>query len=290
MTASVATATAMRERAELRLIGVVARKVLREAVRDRWFWLYCLGFAVLAGTLATVAVPDDGVVGPGGFGRTAASLVALVQLVIPLMALTLGARSLAAESESGSLRFLLSQPVSRTEVLLGTWLGLAVSLFTAVAAGFGSAGIVSSLQSSPVDTAILLRIAGLSFLLSLAMLSLGMVISVSTRRTSTAMGTGLFVWLVLVFLGDLGIMGTTIATGLPVQTLFLSVMVNPVESFRLASIVSLDASLDALGPAGSYAVDTYGNAIGGIAAGVIGLWTLAALLVSWAIFRRRSDL
>jgi Cu-processing system permease protein len=290
MTTSVVTPTATRERTELRLIGVVARKVLREAVRDRWFWLYCLGFAVLAGTLATVAVPDEGVVGPGGFGRTAASLVALVQLVIPLMALTLGARSLAAESESGSLRFLLSQPVSRTEVVLGTWLGLATSLFTAVAAGFGAAGLVSALQSSPVDAAILLRIAGFSFLLSVAMLSIGMVISVSTRRTSTAMGTGLFVWLLLVFLGDLGIMGTTIATRLPVNTLFISVMLNPVEAFRLASIVSLDASLDALGPAGSYAVDTYGNSIGSIAVGTILLWTAAALTASWAIFKRRSDL
>jgi Cu-processing system permease protein len=290
MTTAIGTAPAVRERAELRLIATVARKVLREAIRDRWFWLYCLGFAVLAGTLATVAVPDEDLVGPGGFGRTAASLVALVQLVIPLMALTLGARSLAAESESGSLRFLLSQPVSRTEVLLGTWLGLAASLFTAVAAGFGAAGLVSSIQSSPVDAAILVRIAALSFLLSLTMLSLGMVISVSTRRTSTAMGTGLFVWLLLVFLGDLGLMGTTIATRLPVQTLFISVMVNPVESFRLASIVSLDASLDALGPAGSYAVDTYGNSVGALAVGVMCLWTAAAVLTAWALFRRRGDL
>lgn len=278
------------ERVEPRLVLAVARKVLREAVRDRWFWLYCAGFAVLAGVLATVAVPDRAITGAGGFGRTASSLVALVQLVVTLMALTLGARSLAAERESGTLRFLMSHPVSRTEVLLGTWAGLAGSLLAAVAGGFGVAGLMGAAQATPADAAVLVRIAFYSWLLALAMLGLGMVITVSIRRVGAAIGTALFVWLVLVFLGDLGLMGTVVATRLPVETLFASVMANPVEAFRLAAVVSLDGSLDALGPAGTYAVDTYGEGIGGIAAGVLAAWVVLPLVVAWMLFRRRVDL
>lgn len=278
------------ERVELRLVSGVARKVLRESVRDRWFWLYCAGFAVLAGTLTTVAVPDTSVTGSGGFGRTAASLVALVQLVVTLMALTLGARSLAAERESGTLRFLLSHPVSRTEVLLGTWLGLSGALLAAVAGGFGVAGLLGAAQATPADAEVLVRIALYSWLLSLAMLGIGMVITVSIRRVGAAIGTALFVWLLLVFMGDLGLMGTVVATQLPVETLFASVIANPVESFRLAAIISLDGSLDALGPAGTYAVDTYGDGVGAIAAGVLVVWVVVPLALAWLIFRRRVDL
>ena len=94
----------------------------------------------------------------------------------------------------------------------------------------------------------------------------------------------------LVFLGDLGLMGTAIASRLPVETLFLTTVLNPVEAFRLASIVTIDGSLDALGPAGTYAVDTYGTGVGYIAVGVLVVWVVVPMTVAWAVFRRGSDL
>ncbi len=271
---------------ELRPVTVIARKVVGEASRDRWFWLYCAGFAVLAGAITVTAVPDQGLIGSGGFGRTAASLVALVQLVVPLMALTLGARYLAGERDSGTLVFLLCHPISRAEVLVGTYVGLAGSMFAAVATGFGAAGLFSFLRSAPTDPVLLICLAALSWLLSLAMLGLGLLISSTVRSMSTALGTALFVWLAVVFLGDLGVMGTVVATRLPVGALFATVMTNPVEAFRLASVMALDGSLDALGPAGTYAVDRFGDGIATIALGVMVAWTLVTGAAAVLAFRR----
>ncbi|MBC8194876.1 MAG: ABC transporter permease [Acidimicrobiia bacterium] len=285
MTAAVGAPTVPRT-FELRLVSVIARKVIREASRDRWFWLYCAGFAALAGAITVTAVPDQNLIGSGGFGRTAASLVALVQLVVPLMALTLGARYLAGERDSGTLVFLLCHPVSRTEVLLGTYVGLAGSMFAAVTTGFGAAGLFSALRSAPTDPVLLVSLAALSWLLSLAMLGIGLLISSTVRSASTALGMALFVWLSVVFLGDLGVMGTVVATRLPVSALFATVMVNPVEAFRLASVVALDGSLDALGPAGTYAVDRFGDGIANIALGVMAAWTVSAVGAAVLAFRR----
>lgn len=284
------SAPTVRERAEARLVRVVVGKVLRESLRDRWFWLYTAGFAVLAGSLAIVAVPGEAIVAADGFGRTAATLVALVQLVVTLMAISLGARVLVGERESGSLAFMLSQPISRTEVLLGTFTGLGAALLAAVTAGFGVAGILSTTRGAPADAWTLVRLTALSWLLSLSATAIGLVIGVSQRRVGAATSTSLFAWFVLVFLGDLGLMGTSIASRLPVETLFLTTVVNPVEAFRLASIVTLDGSLDALGPAGTYAVDTYGSGVGLIALGVLVVWIVLPMVAAWAIFRRGSDL
>jgi ABC-type transport system involved in multi-copper enzyme maturation permease subunit len=280
----------VREGVELRIVGVVAGKTLRDAVRDRWFWLYCLGFALLAAGIALIALPDTGLTGEGGFGRTAASLVVLVQLVVTLMAIMLGARSLAGERESGSLRFLLSQPVSRTEVLLGTYAGLAGALLAAVCAGFGVAGLLSVVRSSGLDAATLVSLAGLSWLLSLVMLGIGMVVSVVARRGSTALGAALLTWLVFVFVGDLGLMGTAASTDLPVSTLFFTAVANPVESFRLTTVLVLEGSLDVLGPAGTYAYDRFGDGLWRLTFGILVLWVVAPLVLAWSLFRRRVDL
>ena len=280
----------VREGIELRIVGVVAAKTLRDAVRDRWFWLYCVGFALLAAGIALIALPDTGLTGDGGFGRTAASLVVLVQLVVTLMAIMLGARSLAGERESGSLRFLLSQPVSRSEVLVGTYAGLAAALLAAVCAGFGVAGVLSVVRSSGLDAVTLVSLAGLSWMLALVMLGIGMVVSVVTRRGSTALGAALLTWLVFVFVGDLGLMGTAASTDLPVSTLFFAAVANPVESFRLTTVLVLEGSLDVLGPAGAYAYDRFGDGLWRLTFGVLVVWIVAPLALAWALFRRRVDL
>ncbi len=277
------------ERPEPRLVLALVRKELRDAVRDRWFWLYAFGFAILAVALTSVSVSDAQAVGFGGFGRTAASLVALVQLVVPLMGLTLGARTIAAQRERGTLAFLLTHPVSRTEAFLGIFLGSVVAMLAAVAAGFGVAGFVAAVRSAPLDAGQLVEIALLSWLLAVAMTSIGMLVSVASRRAATALGVSLFVWLLLVLLGDLGLMGTAVATRLPVNVLFFTAVANPVEAFRLTSLTVLHGSLDVLGPVGSYAVERFGDNLRWVVGGMLVAWTIVPTTVAWWIFQRRTD-
>lgn len=277
------------ERPQRRTIGTIAAKELRETVRSRWFWLWTVAFAGLAAVLVTVALPGSEIDGYSGFGRTSASLVTLVQLIIPLMGLTLGALSIAGPRESGALRFLLSHPVSRTEAFTGTYLGLAAALGAATAAGFGIAGLITVAGGVPADTSSFIWIAVLSWLLSLAMLGVGMLISTFTRTSGAALGGAVFVWLLLVFLGDLGLMGTAAATRMPVGALFGAALFNPIEAFRLAALATFDSSLDVLGPAGSYAVDTLGGALVPILVAVLAAWVLIPAAAAWLRFKKGSD-
>jgi Cu-processing system permease protein len=277
------------ERPQRRAIGTIATKELRETVRSRWFWLWTVAFAGLAAILVTVALPGSEIDGYSGFGRTSASLVTLVQLIIPLMGLTLGALSIAGPRESGALRFLLSHPVSRTEAFIGTYLGLGSALAAATAAGFGIAGLVTVAGGVPADTAAFIWIALLSWLLSLAMLGVGMLISTLTRTSGAALGGAVFVWLVFVFLGDLGLMGTAAATRMPVNVLFGTALLNPIEAYRLAALATFDGSLDVLGPAGSYAVDTLRDALVPTLVAVLAAWVIAPTAAAWFRFHRGSD-
>ncbi|MDJ0952907.1 MAG: ABC transporter permease subunit [Acidimicrobiia bacterium] len=277
------------ERPELRIIAVVARKELRDAIRSKWFWLWAGAFGGLAALIANIALPGSQVAEFGNFGRTAASLVSLVQVIIPLMGLTLGAQSLAGQRESGALRFLLSHPVSRSEAFWGTYLGLAGALLATAAAGFGAAGLITGLQGSGADAGSFVRIAALSWVLAVTMLGIGMLISTFTNRAGAALGTAVFVWLTFAFLGDIGLMGTSIATDMPVSALFFAALANPVEAFRLASLTAFSGSLDILGPAGTYAVDRLGEQLDTILLATTVVWAAVPAGLAAVRFNRSKD-
>ena len=54
----------------------LARKEVRESLRNRWFILYTIAFAALSLALSALSLVGTGSVGFAGFGRTAASLLA----------------------------------------------------------------------------------------------------------------------------------------------------------------------------------------------------------------------
>jgi len=284
------TTIAARPQVEAGIVITIARKELRDAVRNKWFWLYAIAFAGLAGVLTTLALPSARVAGYGAFGRSASSLIALVQLIVPLMGLTLGAQALAGQHERGTIRFLMSHPISRSEAFIGMYLGLVTALSATIAAGFGAAGVVTVMRGGAADAASFARIAILSWILAAAMLGLGMLVSAFTNRSGVASGSALFVWLGLVFLGDLGVMGTALATNLPVNALFFSAVANPVEAFRLATLTSFDGSLDVLGPAGSYAVNRFGGALDALLISVLVIWVVIPVTIAWYRFVRSKDL
>jgi len=137
----------------------------------------------------------------------------VVRVVLSLVALLFGFDQISREREQGTLKLLLSGPVSRAQVLLGKWLGNFLSL------------AVPFLLVTLLGTAVLLfdpdvrftagQIGRLGLILALALLylafflSLGMLVSALTRRAATSVIVLLFVWALLVFV--LPNLGTLVA-------------------------------------------------------------------------------
>ncbi len=271
-------------------VWTIARKELRDALHNRWFLLYTIAFIVLSLALSWLAMSGAGIAGFAGYGRTAASLINLVLLIIPLMALTVGAQSIAGEVEHRTMAYLLAQPISRGEVWVGKYLGLALSLLASLVLGFGIAGLTMALSSgSASNPTSYVWLVGLAWVLSLAMLSVGFLISSLTQRAGVAVGVGLFLWLVFVFLGDLGLMGASISLRMPVENLFWASLINPLQVFKMGAILSINATLDVLGPAGIYGMQEYGDSLFGIFLAVLALWIVMPALLAWLRFARRND-
>ncbi len=272
------------------IVWHIARKELRDAVRNRWFLLYTAAFVGLALALSYLSLAGAGITGMAGYGRTAASLINLVLLIIPLIALTMGAQTLAGEQERRTLAYLLAQPVTRLEIFCGKYLGLALSLLASVGLGFGISGLVLAFSGAAGDPFAYAALALLAYLLSLIMLSVGFLVSSLTQRVGVAIGVGLFLWLVFVFVGDLGLMGTAMSMQVPIGTLFWLALINPLQVFKMAAILQLQATLDVLGPAGIFAVREYGQALLPIFAAVTAVWILLPAATAYGVFARKADL
>lgn len=273
---------------QLHTLWIIAQKELRDSLRNRWLWLYTLAFAGLALALSSVGMAGAGYGGFAGFGRTTASLINAVLLFVPLIGLTAGAGTIAPERERGTLTYLMAQPVTRAEVIFGKYLGAALAMCVALSLGFGLAGIALSVRGG-ANVQTYLELVGLSILLALAALSLGMLISAVSKRAAMASGATLVVWIVLVFLGDLAIMGAALAAHFNVQTLLGLTLLNPLQVFKLAAISGLQSSLETLGPAGLYAARSLGAWLTPILIGVLMIWIIAPLMATAVFFVRKGD-
>lgn len=268
-----------------RIFPTLVLKELRDALGNKWVILYTVGFCALALGLASLARASAGMAGFAGFGRTAASLVNLVLLLTPLMALSVGATCLVNERERGMLGYLLAQPVTRTEVFLAKFLGLALAMLASIMIGFGVSAL--ALGGAGAGAGLFVRLAVLSVVLAIAMLAVGMLISAIVRRTGTAVGIAVFAWLTLALLADIGIMGSAIAFRMRIETLFFVTLANPLQAFKMASLAGFGAGLDVLGPAGVWATREFGDALPAILYAALAVWIIVPLLASWAVFVRR---
>lgn len=277
---------------EPKIVATLLKKEINDSLNNRWFVLYAAAFTSLALLLSWLSLSSGGLGyrGFAGFGRTAASLVNLVLLIVPLMALTIGAGSLSGERERGTLHYLLSQPVNRAEVLLGKYLGLAAALLGALALGFGLSAVVIAVRGGQTDAGAFGLLVLFALILALGMLSLGFLVSVLTRRAAVATGVALFLWLAFVFVGDLGLMGTALAFKLPIDALFHLALANPLQVFKMSALISINATLDVLGPAGIYAMQAYRDSLTWLFLGSLLAWIVLPLFGAYIVFNRRGDL
>ncbi len=263
----------------------IGSKELRDAMAARWFVMYTIAFAALGLGVASVSSIAGGL---AGFGRTSAGLVNLVLLVVPLMSLTAGAGAIASDRERGMLLYVLAQPMTRLELLIGKYVGLAGAILSSLSLGLGISSLALAWKGQSGDPLQMVRLAGLAYALALTMLSVGFLVSVMARRTSVAIGAAVFLWLIFAFVSDLGLMAGVVALRLPIERLFALAMCNPLQVFKMWALYSSEASLDVLGPAGLYATEELGDKLHLLFAASLALWWAVPLVLAGVIFQRRA--
>lgn len=268
-------------------IATIAHKEFRDRLRSRWVLAVAVVLTVFALVIAYFGAAQQGAVGFKGIELTIASLTSLVIYLVPLIALILGYDAVIGERERGSLDLLLSLPLTRLELLLGKYLGLAAALAFSTVAGFGLVGVVLSYG---IGLTGLLDYAGFilsTLLMGLAFLSFALLLSVLAASKVVASGAAIALWFFYVLVYDLILLGMLVVTeGQYVGGLFpILLLLNPADIFRILNIFSLEEVKSLYGLATVFPATLASPWLLG---GAMLFWILAPLALAYFRFRKLS--
>ena len=271
-------------------VGAIMKKEVRDAVNSRWLILYGAAFALMALGLSYLGQRNLGSVGFENFSRTTASILNLCLMLAPLIALSLGAGSIAGERDRGNLTYLLSQPLHRWELLLGKYAGLVTAISVATIAGFGLAGLVIASFAQSMDVGTYVLLLGLVIALVAVMTGLGVVASVVSASRVQALGIAMLVWFFAVLFFDLVLIGMVSGTSLGGGGLLATLLLNPVEIVRVLAIIHLEPDLQVLGPFGSYLLEELGTTASTAVLSVsLAVWVIAPVAAAVWLFHADDD-
>ncbi|HAC26921.1 MAG TPA: hypothetical protein DCF82_03745, partial [Marinobacter hydrocarbonoclasticus] len=225
-----------------------ARKELSDSFRNRWLVAISLVFATLALGIAWFGAAASGQVGYASTPATIASLASLGIFLIPLIALLLAYDAIVGEEEGGTLLLLMTYPLSKSQLLLGKFLGHGLTLALATIIGFGVAGIAIAVLVEDVAIAALAvamgRFVGSTVLLGWGFIALAYLVSVRVSEKPVAAGLALAIWFFFVLIFDLMLLGTLVASEgkLNPELLPWLLMLNPTDIYRLLNIVAFGDS------------------------------------------------
>lgn len=234
---------------ELGQIVTIASKEFRDRLRNRWVLAVALVFAVFSLVIAYAGGAQQGSVGIRSIEFTVTSLVSLVIYLVPLIALLLGFDAIVGERERGSLDLLLALPITRGELLVGKYLGLAFALTLSMLGGLAVVGVMLTMQfGAPA----LYHYGGFvvsALLMGLAFLSMAVLMSVVARDRTRASGAAIVLWFLFVLVFDLVLLGVLVATsghyGGDIFPYLL--LLNPTDVFRIMNVFSADDIRSAYG-------------------------------------------
>jgi Cu-processing system permease protein len=220
-----------------------ARQELRLAVRSRWTQTFAAVFAALSLAVAASGYVLSGGEGIQDFARTAASLVQLILLLVPLTSLTIGVLALAPER--GAAELLYSQPVPRRSVLLGQLLGLFVALAAAEAIGLGGAGLVIFGRSGSIGAGAYALLFAASLATTAIFLGIAALLAAGgPGRRAQSLALAVIVWFAAVVLFDVAALGiaSLLPSGAASRTLILAVLLNPVDAVRTGTLLGIQGT------------------------------------------------
>lgn len=270
-------------------ILILAAKEFRDGLRNRWVAAATLLLAALAFALTLLGSSPTGLLDVKPLATTVVSISSLTIFLVPLIALMLGYDAIVGESERGCLLLMLTYPVSRTEIIVGKFLGHGAILAVATVVGYGAAGAAAAWTGS-ADAESWRAFGALlvsSVLLGLSFLALAYLISVLVTERSTAAGLAVGLWLLFIIVFDLALMGFLVASkGAVGREVFPSLLLlNPADAYRLFNLSAFENVRKISGMAGLSATAHFAPAV--LLLSLVA-WIAVPLAAAIAIFSRRE--
>lgn len=257
-------------------------KVLKYSFFDlsRSYWSYCYLIFFLITTTVLLYLSQD-------LFKVMVSLLNIVLILTPLIGIMLGTMYFYNSREFAEL--LLAQPIKRTSVFLGQYLGLSLSLTLSYILGMGLPFILFGVFGTE-HTVDFLMLMTVGVLLTLIFTALAFVVGARFENKLKGFGLAILVWLSLAVLYDgLMLILMLVFESYPLEKAVLgAVLFNPIDLSRILIMLRLDISA-LLGFTGAVFNNFLGTAQGLVVAFLALLLWVALPVMGFMFIIRRKD-
>ncbi|NNM94695.1 MAG: ABC transporter permease subunit [Bacteroidia bacterium] len=251
----------------------VLRFVLYDVIRSRSVIAYT--FFLFLITFAMFYVSHDQ-------SKVVISLFNIILLVVPLVNIVLGA--IHYYNSDKFIQVLLTQPVKRSTIFWGEYLGFSISLSLSFLAGTLLPAIFYGLSMQYLY--LMLIGVALTFIFE----AIALYIAVSNADKARGLWKAILIWFYFSVVYDgLVMLVLFLFSDYPLQkTLLFLTVLNPIDISRTALLIKMDISA-LLGATGAVYQMVFGSTAGSVLAfGLLLCWIAAPLLRAHHIFRRKD--
>jgi Cu-processing system permease protein len=251
----------------------LSRYVLYDIVRSKIVIAYTVFLLILSFSLFQLEEDQN---------KSLMSLLTIVLIAVPLISMIF--TTIHYYNSYEFIELMLSQPLSRSRILLSEYAGVSLSLLTAFLVGIGIPVLIYSFN----ETGMALLFTGAS--LTMVFTSMAFLASVKARDKARGIGAALLLWFYFALIYDgLILMILFSFSDYPMEkmTLFLAAL-NPIDLGRIFIMLKMDVSA-LMGYTGALYKDFFGSSTGVLfTAGVMFLWIILPLLWALRVFRRKD--
>jgi Cu-processing system permease protein len=210
------------------------------------------------------------------------SLLNIVLIVVPLISMIF--TTIHYYNSYEFIELMLSQPLSRSRILLSEYSGVALSLLSAFFLGVGIPVLLFAFN----ETGLALLFTGGS--LTLVFTSIAFLASVKARDKARGIGIALLLWFYFALIYDgLVLLVLFSFSDYPMEkfTLVLSAL-NPIDLGRIVIMLKMDVSA-LMGYTGALYKDFFGSGTGILfTTGIMLLWIVLPLLLALRVFKKKD--
>ncbi|NHZ85386.1 MAG: ABC transporter permease [Planctomycetia bacterium] len=249
-----------------------------DLIRSRWSITYFLFYFVISITLFSFS---------GDLSMVIISLMNIVLIIVPLVATVFGITYYYNSREFTEL--LLAQPIKRSNIFLGQYLGVATSLSLGSVLGIGIPFIIYGIfGSSEVFNFFILIIA--SGFLNFIFVAFAFIIAMKNNNKIKGFGFATLLWLFMAIIYDgLFLLLLVIFNDYPLQKVALGLtLLNPIDLSRILILLKLDISA-LMGYTGAVFNKFFGH-IGGSLLSIVSLllWVIIPTYLIVRIAKRKD--
>lgn len=281
---------AVRLRLRVNPLGIwgVLSFTYREAIRTKWLITFAAVFFLLAAGLPVKVLASLNSLPRGYDELSFTSLLLAAFPLIPLLALPIGAVSIVDDRESGTIQYLLSNPITKIDFFLGRIAGLLLATTTVIFIGFGGAALLVY-ASELVQLRAILILTLTAGLLNAVMLSLALIVSEISKRKATAIGVAMFIWFVLTTVSGIDTLTYAIYWRSHAAALSL-VLLDPLETSRITAVEAAHLNqTQTFGQTDYMAMHLLGGNLLAVAVGSVLLWLMLLMVVGFLVFRHQDS-